>query len=80
MKTNKVKLLIPTGFGLVQIEFTVLHVTYEKYLMVAQDRIVIGKKIENRKWILSNPIDLFDMPLLAYPQYLEIDGKAPNEL
>lgn len=62
MKTfDKVQIAVQTGYGTVNVEFTIIKVINEHshvYAMIAQDKIVIGQHMIDNTWRLSDPIDL----------------------
>jgi hypothetical protein len=86
---DKVLINVSTKFGQFPVEFIVVHMIphmsfregseRNKYVLLAQDRIVIGTLSSNKKsWNLSEPIDLLDICISEEPQE-NITEKAKKE-
>jgi hypothetical protein len=54
---NYVNVQIPTGYGKADVEFEVIHVLDCGYVLMAQKRIIVVRKVGDY-WIISDPIDL----------------------
>ena len=62
MKTITLK--VSTKFGPVNVEFEILkQIGCDRYLLWAQDRICVGKALSANKWIISESVDLFAVPV-----------------
>lgn len=73
-KGDMVTIMVTTDFGKVPVAFTILadRGNYT-YLLMAQDRIVIGQKKVDSSWILSQSIDLLSFPPIGGIYYKQVN-------
>jgi hypothetical protein len=66
-----IRLGIPTQFGIIPVDFTILAVyPCDRALMIAQDRVVMAERKTIHEWSISDPIDLLDINVKKQSLYV----------